>query len=105
MMVSAVMLAHQVAGKAARDALFLSEFSSSYFPLMVMAGSAVSIAGGLLNSRILQAITPARMVPWTFLVSGALHFGEWSLRDTTYRSAMAVVVYIHVVGLGAIALS
>jgi hypothetical protein len=105
MLVSAVMLAHQVAGKAARDALFLSQFNPSFFPLMVMAGSAVSIVGGLLNSRILQAVTPARMVPWTFLLSSALHFGEWGLRNSPYRSVMVVVVYIHIVGLGAIVLS
>jgi len=105
MLVSCLMLAHQVAGKAARDALFLTQFSPSYFPLMVMAASAVSIAGGLFNSRILQALTPARMVPWAFLVSGVLHLAEWSLRHTPYRSAMVVAVYIHVVGLGAIVLS
>jgi hypothetical protein len=105
MVVSCLMLAHQVAGKAARDALFLSEFDSSYFPLMVMAGSAISIVGGLLNSRILQALTPARMVPWGFLCSGMLHIAEWTMRDTPYRSAMVVLVYIHLVGLGAIVLS
>ena len=105
MVVSCLMLAHQVAGKAARDALFLSQFSSSYFPMMVMAGSAISIVGGLLNSRILQALTPARMVPWAFLASGVLHIAEWTLRDSAYRSAMVVVVYIHLVGLGAIVLS
>jgi len=104
MLVSCLMVAHQVASKAARDALFLSQFKPSYFPLMVMAGSAVSIAGGLLNSRILQALTPARMVPWTFLLSGILHLAEWSLRHTS-RSVMVVAVYIHVVGLGAIVLS
>jgi len=105
MMVSAVMVAHQVAGKAARDAFFLSQFSPSYFPLMVMAGSAVSIAGGLLNSRILQAVTPARMVPWGFISSALLHFGEWGLRHSAYRSAVVVLIYIHLVGLGAIVLS
>ena len=105
MLVSCLMLAHQVAGKAARDGLFLTQFSPSYFPLMVMAASAVSIAGGLLNSRVLQALTPARMVPWAFLVSGGLHVAEWSFRHTPYRSAMVVAVYIHVVGLGAIVLS
>ena len=100
-----MMLAHQVAGKAARDALFLSQFDPSHFPVMVMVGSAISIAGGLLNSRILQALTPARMVPWAFLGSGTLHFAEWSLISGPYRSAVIVAVYIHVVGLGAIVLS
>lgn len=105
MLVASIMLAHQVAGKAARDALFLSQFDPSYFPLMVMVGSAISIAGGLLNSRILQALTPARMVPWTFLASAALHFVEWGFSSGPYRTVVVVAVYIHVVGLGAIVLS
>ena len=104
MLVSCLMVAHQVASKAARDALFLSQFKASYFPLMVMVGSAFSIAGGLVNSRILQKLTPARMVPWAFLLSGVLHFGEWSLRHT-HRSVMVALVYVHVVALGAILLS
>src|SRR5262245_30997282 len=105
MVVSCLMLAHQVAGKAARDALFLSQFDSSRFPLMVMAGSTISIVGGLLNSRILQALTPTRMIPWTFMLSGILHLIEWSLRHSPYRPVMIVAVYLHVVGLGAIVLS
>ena len=105
MVVSGMMLAHQVASKAARDALFLSQFNSSYFPLMVMAGSAIAIVAGLLNSRILQALTPERMVPWAFIFSGGLHFAEWAFRYSPYRGVMVVVVYIHVVGLGAIVLS
>ena len=105
MLMAGLMLAHQVASKAARDALFLSQFNFFYFPRMVMVGSAISIVGGLLNSRILQFLTPARMVPWTFLASGALHLVEWGFRSGPYRSAMIVAVYIHVVGLGAIVLS
>jgi AAA family ATP:ADP antiporter len=105
MMIAGLMVAHQVASKAARDALFLSQFDLSYFPLMVMVGSAISIAGGLANSRILQALTPARMGPWTFLVSGVLHLFEWTLRSGPYRPAMIVAVYIHVVGLGTIVMS
>lgn len=105
MTVSGLMLAHQVAAKAVRDALFLSQFNSSYLPRMVMAGSALSIVAGLLNSRLLPVLTPARMVPWAFLGSGALHLVEWTLRQTPYRSAMVMLVYIHVVALGAIVLS
>jgi AAA family ATP:ADP antiporter len=105
MLVSSLMLAHQVAGKAARDGLFFSQFSPSYFPLMVMTGSAISIVGGLLNSRILQALTPARMVPWAFLASGALHLVEWSFSLGPHRSVVVVAVYIHIVGLGTVVLS
>ena len=81
MVVSCLLLAHQVAGKAARDALFLSQFNSSYLPLIVMVGATVSIAGGLLNSRVLQVLTPARMLPGTLLISGVLHLAEWSFRS------------------------
>jgi ATP:ADP antiporter, AAA family len=105
MVMAGLMLAHQVASKAARDALFLSQFDISYFPRMVVVGSAISIVGGLLNSRILQILTPARMVPWTLLFSGTLHLVEWGFRSGPYRPAMIVVMYIHVVGLGAIVLS
>ncbi|MBS1851590.1 MAG: hypothetical protein JST79_11795 [Acidobacteria bacterium] len=105
MLVAGLMLAHQVAGKAARDGLFLAQFSFSHLPEMVIAGSVVSIVAGLLNSRILQALTPARMVPGAFLFSAVLHFVEWNFRGPQYRSAMVVAVYIHVVGLGAIVLS
>lgn len=105
MPVASLMLAHQVAGKAARDAFFLSQFGASYFPLIVMAGSAVSIAAGLLNSRVLQMLTPARMVPWTFLASGCLHFLEWLLLAGPYRSAVVVLIYVHIVAFGAIVLS
>jgi ATP:ADP antiporter, AAA family len=105
MLVAGLMLAHQVAGKAARDAFFLSEFNATYFPMMVMAGSAISIAGGLLNSRVLQVLTPARMVSWTFIASGVLHFIEWLLISGPYRPVVVVLIYIHIVGLGAIVLS
>jgi hypothetical protein len=105
MLMAGLMLAHQVASKAARDALFLSQFNLFYFPRMVMVGSAISIVGGLLNSRVLQFLTPARMVPWTLLASGTLHLVEWGFRSGPYRPAMIVAVYIHVVGLGAIVLS
>ncbi|WP_035357217.1 hypothetical protein [Edaphobacter aggregans] len=105
MLVSSLMVAHQVAGKAARDALFLSQFDPSYFPRMVMAGAAISIAAALLNSRILQALTPARIVSWAFLASGGLHFVEWLLLSGPYRPVVVVIIYIHIVGLGAIVLS
>jgi hypothetical protein len=105
MLVASLMLAHQVAGKATRDALFLSEFHASYFPLIVIAGSAFAIAGGLFTSRMLQAFTPAQMVPLTFLASGGLHFVEWLLLAGPYRPAVVVLIYIHIVAFGAVALS
>lgn len=105
MLVASLMLAQQVAGKAARDALFLSQFGPSRLPLMVIAAAASSILGGLISSRILQAASPARMVPWAFLGSGILHLIEWVLIHGPYRPVVIVAVYIHIVALGAIVLS
>jgi hypothetical protein len=105
MLMAGLMLAHQVASKVARDGLFLSQFDARYFPGMVAVGSAISIIGGLLNSRVLQLLTPARVVPWALLASGPLHFIEWGFRTGPYRPVMIVAMYIHVVGLGAIVLS
>jgi len=105
MLMAGLMLAHQVASKVARDGLFLSQFDARYFPGMVAVGSAISIIGGLLNSRVLQLLTPARVVPWALLASGTLHFIEWGFRTGPHRPVMIVAMYIHVVGLGAIVLS
>ena len=46
MLCAALIVAHQVAGKATRDALFLSVFSASDLPKMVMVAATLSLALG-----------------------------------------------------------
>src|SRR5262245_12578293 len=63
---AAALIAHQVAGKAARDALFLSYFPVSGLGWMVMAASVISIALGFAGSRLMSSIVPGRLVPRAF---------------------------------------
>jgi hypothetical protein len=94
-------MAYQVAGKAARDALFLSNFRSHHLPAMIMGGALAAILLGLLNSRFLSAFAPGRLIPTLMVGSGVLQAVEWF----TYKVAPAptsVAVYIHVISLGAI---
>ena len=98
------MLAHQVAGKAVRDALFLSEFPAAYLPRIVVVAALGAILLGLLFSNLLSRYGPRRVVPAAFAASFVLHAAEWLLRDIA-PSPVAAFVYIHIVDLGAVVLS
>src|SRR5688572_27466956 len=98
---AAFIMAFQVAGKAARDALFLSSYRPSQLPPMIMVGALSAIMLGLINARLLSIVAPRQLVPWLLIASGGLHVVEW----LTYSQApgpTAIAIYIHVVALGAI---
>jgi hypothetical protein len=104
MLAAALMMAHQVAGKAARDAFFLSRFGPQALPVMVAAAALAAIALGVLSSRMLRTIPPARLIPVTLAASGVLHTAEWGLRFHQ-PGPSAVLVYLHVASLGSVLLS
>jgi len=104
MAAAAFMLAHQVAGKAARDALFLAEYSPRDLPKMVVAAALASIILSLGFSRLLARFGPRLMIPVAYLFSAALHGAEWLFLPVAPGAAV-VAVYLHIVGLGAILLS
>ena len=98
---AAFTMAYQVAGKAARDALFLSNFGARHLPAIVMAGAIAAILLGILSSRLLGKFAPGRLIPALMIGSAALQTVEW----LSYRYVpqwTAVVVYIHIVSLGAV---
>ena len=98
------MIAQQVAGKATRDALFLSNFDVTNLPKIVIAAAIVSMGGVLLMSRLLSHISPAKLVPGIFGLSAVLFIGEWVLLD--YRPGIAsIVLYLHMAVFGAILIS
>src|SRR5262245_5547437 len=86
-------LMQQVAGKAARDAMFLAQFNVSSLPAMIIVSSILSIAAGLLFSRTLSKVSPSRLLPAAFVGSAALLFGTWFLAATHPKMA-AVLVYL-----------
>jgi AAA family ATP:ADP antiporter len=101
---SAAMIAQQVAGKAARDALFLSSFDVKVLPAMMAASAVISLAAVLWLSQMLVKHSPARVVPIGFEVSGVALMAEWALSFPAPRLA-AVVVYLHTSVFGAVMIS
>jgi ATP:ADP antiporter, AAA family len=98
---AAFTMAYQVAGKAARDALFLSNFQGRYLAAMVMAAALAAILLGVVNSRLLTKFSPGRLIPALMLASGVLQALEWFIYKDSPRWT-SVAVYIHVVSLGAV---
>lgn len=95
------MMAQLVAGKAARDALFLSTFGVKALP-GAMGASAIAAFLAVLGAA--SAITrwgPARVMPWAFVASGVLYLSEWAA-FSVFPPAAALAMYLHVVALGAV---
>ncbi|WP_044986682.1 hypothetical protein [Sorangium cellulosum] len=101
---SGAMIAQQVAGRATRDALFLSAFGAADVPKVMAAGAVLSFAAVLLLSRALLQLSPARVVPATCAASSALLGLEWALALRA-PGAAALVFYLHVAVFGATLIS
>ena len=101
---AAGLIAFQMAGKATRDALFLSTFDVQSLPAMVMASSLVALALAFGAARVLPRLTPARLLPIVLAASGGLLLLEWALLDALPR-AVVVLLYLHYGGLGALLIS
>lgn len=100
---AAAMIAHQVAGKAARDGFFLDVYAPADLPKMVVGAALTSVLLAVLFSRVLERFGTRQVTPVVFALSAALHAGEWALVEVLPRTV--VLIYLHVVGLGAILLS
>ena len=96
-----VVTAQFVGGKAARDALFLAQVDVTSLPTMVIATSIFSIGLVAVNAKGVSRLSPARFVPWAFAVSALLLLAEWLLTFSSPKLA-AVLVYLHISGLGPI---
>ena len=101
---AATLIAEQVGGKATRDALFLSTFSISALPTMLMVSAGFSLAIIPLGGRAMTALGPSRIVPLAFLTSAAVLVGAWALAPQFPR-AVAAAVYLHVASFGSVLIS
>jgi len=99
-----VMISQQVAGKATRDALFLSHFDVRQLPKVVMLSAVLSVAGVLLMSRLLAVYGPSRLVPRVFALSALFFIGEWWLFGRAPGAAV-IVLYLHMGVFGALLIS
>ncbi len=93
------LIAQQVVGKALRDALFLTVFSVSDLPGMMIVGALLSLTSAAALSLLLQRYSPRRVLPVLFAVSAVAFGGEWMLGQSK-PTWMTVAFYIHMALLG-----
>lgn len=103
MVVAGVMVAHQVAAKAVRDAMFLGAWPATALPAMVIATAAFVVVAVPVYARLLARFSPRTVVPAGFLLSAAGHAVEWRLAAS--GPWVPVLIYLHIAGLGALLLS
>jgi hypothetical protein len=99
MWASAVVSAQFIAGKAARDAIFLAQYDVTALPVMIACTAAVSILLVMANARILRRVPPATLIPWLCAASGAGLLLSWGLLLMSPRVA-GPLVYLIVSGVG-----
>lgn len=102
MAVAGAMIAHQVASKAVRDATFLGAWPATALPAIVITTAIFVVLAVPLYAKFLARFGPNVVVPTGFLVSAAGHAIEWMLPS---GPGLAIAIYLHVAGFGALLLS
>jgi len=103
MTTAGLMLAHQVASKAFRDAAFLSAWPATALPLMIFATASLSVALVPIFSRLLGRFSPLVVVSTGFAVSAVGHAIEWMYFGP--GRVIVVVIYLHLACVTALLLS
>src|SRR4249919_3193181 len=88
---SAAIGAQYIAGKAARDALFLNYFEPSALPNMKVGMAIFSIVLVVMSSRGLKRVSPGSWVPLAFIASAVLFIVEWGVMSTAPELATRVL--------------
>jgi hypothetical protein len=101
---AALMVAYLVAGKTARDSLFLTRFAVTDLPKMYAGAAVFAIVAGIWFAKWLTRRGPERLLPAALVASVVLHAAEFALLER-FRGPIVAFVYLHVAGLGAILLS
>ncbi len=94
-----LLIAQQVAGKAARDALFLSNFPASALPPVMVAASLASVLAVVGFSVTMARRSPSLVAPVATAVATVLLLIEWLTCLVAPRTA-AVLVYLHLAVFG-----
>jgi len=104
MLSAALLIAQHVAGRALRDALFLTSFPSTALPQAMLVAAAVALVSVLSAARAMARFGPGRVIPAVLLASALLFAVEWQLMTQAPRAAV-VLVYLHVSSVSGIAVS
>src|SRR4051795_13721006 len=86
-----VIIALQLAGKATRDAFFLSTFGVTSLPAIVIVSAILSGILAVVLARIMARSQSTRLVPRLFLLSALLLLAEWGLSVSARRPAAILV--------------
>jgi len=96
---SFLLIAQQVAGKAVRDALFLSHYTAAALPAVMVASSLASVLAVIAFSRVMARRSPFQVAPLATALASALMLVEWVLYFSSPRLA-SVLVYLHLAIFG-----
>jgi ATP/ADP translocase len=91
---SIVLIAQQVAGKAVRDALFLSSFHAHSLPFAMASAALLSLVAVLWLTRLMSRHSPAKVLPVLFALSACAFALEWGV-GFVFPRVSAVLVYVH----------
>src|ERR1039458_2297864 len=94
MTILGLITAYLVAARASRDALFLSQFSTSDLPAMVAVAAIGAVVMSMLCSRMLVRLGPNRMTAFSFALSGVMKVAEWMLFGYRPRIAACLIYEI-----------
>jgi hypothetical protein len=103
MTTAGLMLAHQVAAKAFRDTTFLTAWPATALPLMTIGTAVLTVTLAPVFSRFLERFSSLAVVSIGFALSASAHLIEWTFFDA--GRWIAVVIYLHLAGVGAVLLS
>src|SRR5262245_9672787 len=103
MMTAGLMLAHQVAAKAFRDTTFLTAWPATALPLMTIGTAVLTATLVPVFARFLERFSPLAVVSVGFALSAGGHAFEWAYSNG--GRWIAVIIYLHIAGVGAVLLS
>ena len=98
-LVAALLIAQQVAGRALRDALFLSAYSIASLPGMMLVSALLSVCGSLAFAGAMVRRSPLAVLAGTLVLSTLLFGVEWRLAAEQPR-LVAAAVYVQLAVLG-----
>lgn len=104
MLCAAAMIAQQVAGKAARDGIFLSTYDITLLPVMLSVSALASILVVLWTSRLMRRLGPGRIVPAAFAASAIVQLGIWAIA-VSHPKVSAIAIYLHIAIFGSVLVS
>src|ERR1043166_3844963 len=99
-----VVVAGFVAGKAARDAILLSNFGIKTLPIFVTISALIAMPIILVAGKLMTRFGPARLMPALNLISAACAVVEWLLL-ARYPRPTAIAIYFHLSTSGAVLVS